>query len=135
MKKQIYLYVMDISLVGEKLKYLISTQLPKEMKILDFEIDGAISQSEGEKFLSEYVIHLKIDDYSFVDAEVGDISYSLEKIAKILNSTMTKYAVGYRGKISRDLDLFNLLPARIIEVGYVYGEKFETVWTLGGLNE
>lgn len=135
MKKQTYLYIMDINILGEKLKYLISTKLPKEMEILDFEIDGSIRHSEGEKFLSEYVIHLSIDNNSFIDAEVRDISYSITKMEEILNNTITKYAVGYKGKIHRDLDLFNLLPARIIEINYVYAEKYKTVWTIGGLNE
>jgi len=113
------------SILSDKLKYIMITELGNEFQIINFDVELSFVDYETKEEIESYDVDMKFDYLGVIDAEMYDFLQDITKMLEKIRSVLQKFAITKSGKLLHGNNNYYVSHGSIFNVEFVYDEKHE----------
>ena len=113
------------SVLRDKLKYIMITELGNEFEIIDFDVELSFVDYETKDEIESYDVDMKFDYKGVIDADMSVFFGDIEKMMRKIRSVLENFAITKSGKLIHENHDYYVSDASIFNVDFDYDEKHE----------
>ena len=113
------------SVLTDKLKYIMITELGNEFEIIDFDVELSFVDYETKDEIESYDVDMKFDYKGVIDADMSVFFGDIEKMMRKIRSVLENFAITKSGKLIHENHDYYVSDASIFSVDFDYDEKHE----------
>jgi|688.fasta_scaffold504244_2 hypothetical protein len=113
------------SILTDKLKYIMITELGNEFQFINFDVELSFVDYETKEEIESYDVDMKFDYQGVIDAEMNDFFTDITKMLEKIRSVLERFAITKSGKLIHENHDYYVSNGSIFNVDFDYDEKHE----------